>query len=75
MMGHQSPQQYKFFLTGFTLEKRIRAEHIPRKISAKIDFDFIYEEVKETYGMGPTGMSPSLLRSFSRCCFFWCCTM
>jgi transposase len=50
MMGRQSPYQYKFFLKGFSLEKRIRAEHVLRKISEKVDFDFIYEEVKETYG-------------------------
>ena len=49
-MGRQSPQQYKFFLTGFDLDKRIRPEHFLRKISEKVDFDFIYEEVKETYG-------------------------
>lgn len=50
MMGRQSPQQYKFFLTGFNLDKRIRPEHFLRKISEKVDFDFIYEEVQETYG-------------------------
>jgi len=62
MMGRQSPQQYKFFLTGFTLEKRIRAEHILRKISAKIDFDFIYAEVKETYGAnGNVSIPPPII--------------
>ena len=35
MMGRQSPQQYKFFLTGFNLDKRIRPEHFLRKISEK----------------------------------------
>jgi len=45
MMGRQSLDQYKFFLKGFSLEKCIRAEHVLRKISEKVDFDFIYEEV------------------------------
>ena len=49
-MGHQPPYQNKFFVTGFNLDKRVREDHILRKISEKIDFEFIYEEVKETYG-------------------------
>jgi transposase len=50
MMGHQPPYQNKFFVTGFNLDKRVREDHVLRKISEKIDFEFIYEEVKETYG-------------------------
>lgn len=50
MMGHQPPYQNKFFVTGFNLDKRVREDHILRKIVEKIDFEFIYEEVKETYG-------------------------
>ena len=38
------------FISGFNLEDRVRSDHILRKISQKIDFDFIYDEVKETYG-------------------------
>ena len=47
MMGRQNDYQHKFFITGFNLDKRIRKDHILRKISEKIDFDFIYE-VKRT---------------------------
>jgi transposase len=50
MMGHQPPYQNKFFVTGFNLDKRVREDHILRKIVEKIDFEFIYEEVKQTYG-------------------------
>ena len=50
MMGHQPPYQNKFFVTGFNLDKRVREDHILRKIVEKIDFEFIYEQVKETYG-------------------------
>jgi len=49
-MGHQPPYQNKFFVTGFNLDKRVREDHILRSIAEKIDFDFIYQEVKETYG-------------------------
>lgn len=50
MMGRQFSYQYKSFLSGFSLEKRVRQDHILRKIAEKIDFDFIYEEVKDAYG-------------------------
>ena len=49
MMGRQSDYQHKLFLSGFNLEKRVRKDHILKKISEKIDFDFVYEEVKDTY--------------------------
>ena len=50
MMGRQNDYQHKLFITGFNLDKRIPEGHILRKISEKIDFDFIYGEVKDTYG-------------------------
>jgi len=50
MMGYQPSFQHKLFTMGFSLEKRIRKDHILRKILEKIDFDFIYKEVKDTYG-------------------------
>jgi transposase len=50
MMGKQSEYQHKLFVTGFNLDKRVRKDHPLRKIAATIDFDFIYHEVKDTYG-------------------------
>ena len=50
MMGRQGDYQNKFFITGFNLDKRIRDDHPLRKIREKIDFDFVYEEVKDAYG-------------------------
>ncbi len=50
MMGYQSSFQHKLFPMGFSLEKRTRKDHILRKILEKIDFDFIYKKVKNTYG-------------------------
>lgn len=50
MMGHQSDYQHKLFVTDFNLEKRISKDHPLRKIRERIDFDFIYKEVGDTYG-------------------------
>jgi transposase len=50
MMGYQPDYQHKLFVTGFNLENRIRKDHILRKILETVDFDFIYQEVKDTYG-------------------------
>lgn len=49
MMGHQFDYQQKLFVTGFNLEKRIRRDHILRKIAQTFDCDFIYQEAKDTY--------------------------
>jgi transposase len=50
MMGHQPDYQNKLFVTNFNLEKRVRKDHILRKIKDKIDFDFVYKDVEDTYG-------------------------
>ena len=50
MMGRQPQYQNKLFIAGFNLESRIRKDHPLRKIAATIDFDFLYHEVKDTYG-------------------------
>ena len=49
-MGHQPPLQPKLFYHHVNLEKRVPQTHILRTINEKIDFDFIYKEVKDTYG-------------------------
>jgi len=50
MMSYQDPPQRKLFYIGINLDKRIRKDHPLRKIRELIDFDFIYEEVKDKYG-------------------------
>ena len=50
MMGYQSGFQPKLFYHHVNLEKRVPRNHILRKIEDTIDFDFIYREVKDTYG-------------------------
>ena len=62
MMGRQQDYQHKLFVTGFNLDERIRKDHILRKISEKIDFDFIYKEVEHTYGIkGNVSVPPSVI--------------
>ena len=50
MMGRQPKVQKKLFYTKFNLDRRIRKDHILRKINKHINFDFIYNQVKDTYG-------------------------
>ena len=50
MMGYQRNPQSKLFHYGLNLEQRVSQDHILRKIKKKIDFNFIYKEVKDIYG-------------------------
>lgn len=44
MMGRQSSYEYKFFVEGFSLDKRIRKDHVLRRILEEVEFDFILEK-------------------------------
>jgi transposase len=50
MMGNQEGFQPKLFYHQINLDQRVPQGHILRKIQEKIDFDFIYGEVKDTDG-------------------------
>jgi transposase len=50
MMGQQEGFQPKLFYHQINLEQRVPKDHTLRKIQEKIDFDFVYGEVKDTYG-------------------------
>lgn len=50
MMGHQPDIQPKLFYHSINLEERIPANHLLRQIRSKIDFNFIYQEVRDLYG-------------------------
>src|SRR3989337_1911798 len=50
MMSYEDPPQSKLFYMGINIDKRIRKNHPLRKIEELIDFDFIYNEVKDKYG-------------------------
>ena len=62
MMGRQSKVQNKLFYTAINLEQRVRKNHILRKVKLKIDFDFIYHEVKDKYGIkGNESVAPPII--------------
>ena len=63
MMGYESKEnQGKLFYYGFHLEERVRQDHPLRKIAGLIDFDFIYAEVKESYGIkGNVSVPPPVI--------------
>jgi len=50
MMGREPQKQPSLFYTRFNLEQRISANHPLRTIHQIIDFDFIYDEVRDVYG-------------------------
>lgn len=50
MMGLQQPPQSSLFYIGINIEKRVRENHLLRKVHKLIDFDFAYDEVKDLYG-------------------------
>ncbi|MCX5895504.1 MAG: hypothetical protein NTZ51_06710 [Proteobacteria bacterium] len=49
-MGKQPGSEQKLFYYNISLEQRVSENHILRKIKAVIDFEFIYKEVKDSYG-------------------------
>jgi transposase len=62
MMGHQPPPQPSLFYTGFHLDQRVRKDHPLRKINDVIDFEFIYQEVRDKYGSnGNVSVAPPVI--------------
>ncbi len=50
MMGEQTGLQAKIFYPHLNLEQRIPRTHLLRRIHEQIDFNFVYAEVRDTYG-------------------------
>jgi len=62
MMGRQERVQGKLFYTKLNLDQRVPKDHILRKVAKYIDFDFIYKEVKDDYGInGNVSVPPPIL--------------
>ena len=62
MMGRENPPQPSLFYTGINLEKRVRSDHALRKVARLVDFDFVYGEVKESYGYnGNVSVPPPMI--------------
>ena len=61
-MGHQPPPQPSLFYTGINLETRIRSDHVLRKVARMVDFDFVYQKVKDRYGYnGNVSVAPPMI--------------
>ena len=61
-MGHQSPPQPSLFYTGIDLDRRVRPNHVLRRVARMVDFDFVYAEVKESYGYnGNVSVPPPMI--------------
>jgi transposase len=72
MMGKQGQRQGQLFIPGINLEKRVREDHPLRKVNQKIDFDFAYEEVKDTYGSkGNVSIPPPVILKMMFLLFFY----
>ena len=50
MMGVQGPSQGRLFYAGLDLDKRVRGDHPLRRLADLVDFDFVYAEVRDSYG-------------------------
>ena len=62
MMGHDEPPQEQLFMYGINLENRVRKDHFLRRVKQSIDFDFIYKEVENKYGMnGNVSIPPPVI--------------
>lgn len=62
MMGRQPRQQQKLFYNRLNLEKRIRRDHPLRAIEKCVNFDFVYNEVKDRYGQnGNVSVPPPVI--------------
>ena len=62
MMGRQRKIQKKLFYSIINLDKRVRKDHILRKIVKYIDFEFTYKEVKDKYGIkGNVSVPPPVI--------------
>ena len=69
MMGRQKTIQQKLFYERINLDKRVRHDHFLRAINTHIDFEFIYDEVEDTYGdNGNVSVPPPVILKLLCCC-------
>ena len=72
MMGYQDPSQENLFQYHVYLEDRVRRDHPLRKMKERIDFDFIYGEVKDVYGTtGNISIPPPVILKLMLLFFFY----
>ncbi len=62
MMGVQPQTQNNLFHFGINIDKRVRSNHPLRKIIELIDFEFVYKEVENCYGLnGNVSIPPPVI--------------
>ncbi len=62
MMGQESTFEPKLFYHQINLDQKVPKNHLLRKIREQIDFDFIYDEVKDYYGdNGNVSIAPPVI--------------
>ena len=72
MMGRQPPRIAKPCYYGLCLEDRIPPDHLLRKISAQVDFDFTYDLARPYYGVkGNVSVPPLVLLKMMRLLFLY----
>lgn len=72
MMGYQELPQENLFQYHVYLEDRVRRDHPLRKMRELVDFDFIYEEVKDAYGTtGNISIPPPVILKLMLLLFFY----
>src|SRR5437870_11630544 len=64
MIGRENTPQSSLFYTGINLDKRVRSDHVLRKVAQLVEVDFVYGEVKESYGYNGnvSGPPPMILK-------------
>ena len=72
MMGRQESPQEKLFSYHVNLSDRVRRDHPLRKVVTFINFDFIYDEVKGSYGQnGNVSVPPPVILKMMFLLFFY----
>lgn len=72
MMGRQESPQEKLFSYHVNLSDRVRRDHHLRKVVKFINFDFIYDEVKGSYGQnGNVSVPPPVILKMMFLLFFY----
>jgi transposase len=62
MMGKQANREEKLFYTRFTLDGRVPADHLLRRVDAVADFSFVRGEVEHLYGgNGRVSLDPAMV--------------
>lgn len=71
MMTRQDPVQSPLFRPGFDLGSRVPKGHLLRRIQEAIDFNFVYNEVEDSYGaVGNPSVPPPVILKLLLLLFF-----